>query len=90
MKTLIVLSSFNYLVIVDASIVLLLLLVVAMIVYITVFYDEFHPIEKADAATHDGIETPEIYFVRVDRFSGITNTTSPAITKNNRINKSSE
>ena len=90
MKTLMVFSSFDYLVIVDASIVLLLLLVVAMIVYITGFYDELHPIEKADATTHDGIDTPEIYFVEMHAFNGMTNTTSPAITKNNRINKSSE
>jgi len=85
-----VLSSFDYLAIVDASIVLLLLLVVAMIVYITGFYDEFHPTEKADAATWDGIDTPEIYFVKMHPLTGMTNTTSPAITKNNRITKSSE
>ncbi len=90
MKTLMILSSFDYLAIVDASIVLLLLLVVAMIVYITGFYDEFHPIEKADATTRDGIDTPEIYFVKMNTFTGMANTTSPAITKNNRITKSSE
>lgn len=90
MKTLMILSSFDYLAIVDASIVLLLLLVVAMIVYITGFYDELHPIEKADATTRDGIDTPEIYFVKMNTFTGMANTTSPAITKNNRITKSSE
>jgi len=90
MKTLMVLSSFDYLAIVDASIVLLLLLVVAMIIYITGFYDELHPIEKDDAATRDGIDTPEIYFVKMHQLTGMANTTPPAITNNNQITKDSE
>ena len=90
MKTLIVLSSFDYLAIVAASIVLLFLLVVTMIVYIIGFYDELHPIKKANAATRDRIDTPEIYFVKMNPFTGMANMTSPAITKNNRITKSSE
>ncbi len=90
MNHLIVLSSFDYLAIVYGSIILLLLLVVAMIVYITGFYDELHPIEKADVTTIDRTDTPEIYFVEMHPFTGLTNTTTPAVTKNNRITKSSQ
>ena len=90
MKTLMVLSSFDYLAIVDASIVLLLLLVVAMIVYITGFYDELHPIEKADVAMRDGIDTPEIYYVKMHTLTGMVNMTSPEATKSNRITEKRE
>ena len=83
MKTLMILSSFDYLAIVDASIVLLLLLVIAMIIYITGFYDELHPIEKADVAKRGEIDTPEIYYVKMHTLTGMVNMTSPEVTKNN-------
>ena len=81
------LSSHDYLIIVDGSILLLLLLVTAIVVYITAYYDELHPNEITDTATSDVVETPEIYFVNISPFTGITGATMPAMTKGSRITK---
>ena len=90
MQDLATLSSINYLAIVDGSVVLLLLLVVAVSIYITTYYDKLHPNDKTDSSSGDVIETPETYFVNINPFTGITGATMPAITEGNRITKRSD
>ena len=84
------LSSFEYLMIIDGSIGLFLLLVVAAVIYITAYYDKLHPNEKIDVATDDSIQTPEIYFVNINPFTGMSGATTPATTKDNHITKRSD
>ena len=87
MQYLATLSRLNYLVIVDGSIVILLLLVIALIVYLTMFYDKLHPNEERDKETSAINGTPEMYFVNISPFTGMTGATTPAITKGNLITK---
>jgi len=81
------LSKLDYLFIVDGSIVILLLLVIALVIYITIFYDKHHPNEKIDKEASDTSGTPEIYFINISPITGITGATTPAITKDNLITK---